>query len=69
MKLGEEHYLEKYHKLLRICDDNWFMILFGELQWLCMLQNTDLILNLVRIDYRDIQGDARLFFYLFIIQT
>lgn len=69
MKLEEEHYLEKYHKLLRICDDNWFMILFGELQWLCMLQNTDLILNLVRIDYRDIQGDARLFFYLFIIQT
>lgn len=31
MKLEEEHYLEKYHKLLRICDDNWFMILFGEL--------------------------------------
>lgn len=69
MKLEEEHYLEKYHKLLRICDDNWFMILFGELQQLCMLQNTDLILNLVRIDYRDVQGDARLFFYLFIIQT
>lgn len=22
---GEEHYLEKYHKLSRICDDNWFM--------------------------------------------
>lgn len=69
MKLEEEHYLEKYHKLLRICDDNWFMILFGELQWLCMLQNTDLILNLARIDYRDVQGDVRLFFYLFIIQT
>lgn len=25
---GEKYYLEKYHKLSRICDDNWFMILF-----------------------------------------
>lgn len=71
---GEEHYLEKYHKLSRICDDNWFMsFCSGNKSSGCALfENTDLISNLFErpLVYRgNVQGNIRLFFYLLLFRV